>query len=398
MENNVNKPKVVILGADNYNTLGVLRSLAIANLDITFVSLGKKHSITTASKYCKKYYISASEDDAINYLINHYPEQVDESSKAVIVTGGDGASLACAKNYCTLRSRFHLMCTSNPKTLINVTDKNEMGRIALEAGLRVPLSQEYHPGDTDIIVPYPIILKPVHIEGRTEFKTRTINNFDQLKNFSKYLNPNNTYILQQFIDRTFDVVIYGCRLPDGTLHLAGHHTLERWSDDGGGSYGHLSPYIPEYIDQNALSRFFDIIDYHGLFSAEYGVMDNKAYFYEVNLRNDGFCHLSFQAGANLPLLWVQSCLGLPLTASPKMTSSVVGINEIYDIINVWRGKISRKQYKKDLKEARAFHFYDPNDLRPYKHMRRRMFWEIPFRAFLKKYRPFIVKALKSIGH
>ena len=140
-----------------------------------------------------------------------------------------------------------------------------------------------------------------------------------------------------------------------------------------------------------------MIDYHGLFSAEYGFMNGKAYFYEVNLRNDGFCHLSFQAGANLPLLWVQACLNLPLTASSKMKESVVGINEIYDVINVWRGNISWKKYKSDRAEAKAFHFYDPNDLQPYKNMHRRMIWEIPFRAILKRYRPLIVRILKMFG-
>ena len=89
--------------------------------------------------------------------------------------------------------------------------------------------------------------------------------------------------------------------------------------------------------------------------------------------------------------------GQPLTASSKIKETVVGINEIYDIINVWMGNISWKKYKSDMAEAKAFHFYDPNDLQPYKNMHRRMFWEIPFRAVLRKYRPFIVRILKVFG-
>ena len=88
---------------------------------------------------------------------------------------------------------------------------------------------------------------------------------------------------------------------------------------------------------------------------------------------------------------------MPLTASSKITNAVVGINEIYDVINVWRGNISWQKYKSDKKEAKAFHFYDPNDLQPYINMHRRMLWEIPFRAILKKYRPLIVKILNTFG-
>lgn len=391
------KIRAVIWGADNYNTLGLLRSLSVANIDITLVVTGRKQGVATASRYCKNYYIAHTLEKSVEYMIENYPEQDEDSNKAFLFPGGDGASLGIAENYDLLVKRFFLMCTTDPKVLIKVTDKNEMGRCAHEAGLLIPWSQPYKYGDTTINVPFPALLKPVHVEGRTEFKTKLLKNKDDLFSFSKMLNHKNTYVLQQYIDKSCDVVVYGCRLPDGTLKLAGHHTLERWSDDGGGSYGHLYPEIPDYLNPKGLAKLFDIIDYHGLFSAEYGMMDGKAYFYEVNLRNDGFCHLSFQAGANLPLLWIQSCLNMPLTASSKMTSAVVGMNEIYDVINVWRGNISWQKYKSDKAKAKAFHFYDPQDMQPYKNMHRRMFWEIPFRAILKRYRPLIVKVLNMFG-
>lgn len=389
--------RIVIWGADNYNTLGVVRSLANADFDIMLIVIGQKHKIATASKYCKRYYITHSIKEGINYMVENYPEQTNPQNKAVLIPGGDGASLGIAENHRVLYNRFHLMCTADPDVLIKVTDKNVMGSIANKSGLLVPKAQEYHSGTTDILVPFPAILKPVYIEGRTEFKTKVLNNVQELRSFSRFLNPNNRYLLQQFINKSYDIVVYGCRLPNGHLELAGHHTLERWSDDGGGSYGHLYPDIPDYLNPKGLERFLKLIDYYGEFSAEYGYMDGKAYFYEVNLRNDGFCHLTFQAGANLPLLWVQSCLGLPITASPKMTKSVIGINEIYDIINVFRGTISWDKYKKDKAEAEAFHFYDSIDLQPYRNIHRRMIWEIPFRALLKTYRPLIVKILNKLG-
>lgn len=45
--------RAVIWGADNYNTLGLLRSLAVADLDITLIVTGSKQGVATASKYCK---------------------------------------------------------------------------------------------------------------------------------------------------------------------------------------------------------------------------------------------------------------------------------------------------------------------------------------------------------
>lgn len=46
--------RAVVWGADNYNTLGLLRSLAVADLDITLIVTGSKQGVATASKYCKK--------------------------------------------------------------------------------------------------------------------------------------------------------------------------------------------------------------------------------------------------------------------------------------------------------------------------------------------------------
>lgn len=391
------KSKIVVWGADNYNTLGIIRSLSVGDFDVTLLSNGSKQGVASASKYCARSIVTHSIEEGVKYLVDNFAVEPDYAKKTVLITGGDATSIGTAENYDLLKSRFHLMCTDDPEVLIRVTDKNEMGRIARASGILVPKAQEYKPGDTEFTVPFPVILKPVHTEGRVEFKTKVVNTPNELLKFSHMLNPNNRYLMQQFIKRSHDIVIYGCVLPNGEMKLAGHHTLERWSDDGGGSYGHLYPDIPQYLNPEALKRFFDTIGYHGLFSAEYGYESGNAYFYEVNLRNDGFCHLSFQNGSNLPLLWVSACLGLPFSGSVKMTEKCVAMNEIYDIANVLHGNISWERYKHDLREAKAFYFYDPNDLQPYKNMHKRMWWEIPFRAILKSFRPRIVWILKKLG-
>lgn len=391
------KPKIIVWGADNYNTLGIIRSLSVGDFDITLLSNGSKQGVASASKYCNRTIVTHSIDGGVKYLVDNFKPETDPRKKAVLITGGDATSIGTAENHNVLKSRFHVMCTEDPSVLIRVTDKNEMGQVAEKAGLLVPKAQEYKPGDTNFSVPFPVILKPVHTEGRVEFKTKVVKSPEELLKFSNMLNPNNRYLMQQFINRSHDIVIYGCVLPNGEMKLAGHHTLERWSDDGGGSYGHLYPDIPEYLNPDGLRRFFDLIGYHGLFSAEYGYEKGKAYFYEVNLRNDGFCHLSYQNGANLPMLWVCACLGLPFGGSEKMKEVCVAMNEIYDMANVLHGNISWRRYKRDLREAKAFHFYDKNDIQPYKNMRRRMWWEIPFRAILKVFRPQIVWLLKKAG-
>lgn len=390
------KIRIIVWGSDNYNTLGVIRSLGGQGFDVTLLLNGHKIGLASASKYCDHVVEKSNLLGCVEYLTKNYPDEPCVTNRPLIIPGGDAVSVAMAKNYDVLNKKFYLMTTSDPKVLLKVTDKNEMGRVAKEAGFLIPKSQKYKVGDTSFEVPFPVILKPVYSVGRKEFKTKVFRTKKDFIHFAKYLNPNNRYIMQQFIEREHDIVVYGCRVPSGRTVLAGHHTLERWSDDGGGSYGHLSPEVPQYLNPEAIAKFLEMIDYYGLFSAEYGYKDGKAYFYEINLRNDGFTHLTYQAGANLPLLWVSESMQLGLSVPEKMTQNVVGINEIYDVINVFRGRISWKRYKSDKAEAKAFHFYDPNDIEPYKTMHKRMYWEVPFRAILKTARPYIVWLLNKL--
>lgn len=53
--------------------------------------------------------------------------------------------------------------------------------------------------------------------------------------------------------------------------------------------------IPPYINANLIQSFLDRVDFVGLFSVEYLVYQGKAYFIEVNWRNDGTSHLFFSS-------------------------------------------------------------------------------------------------------
>ncbi len=388
--------RVVVFGPDNYNTLGLLRSLGKYDMDLIFLVRGKRGCVTAVSKYCRNIHEAVTDDEAIRFLTQNFAEVDKSKERAILIPGGDSPSKVIAENYNCLYKRFHLMITSDPNVLLRVIDKNEMGRIAQKAGFNVPESQEYRVGVTEFRVKFPVILKPVVYQGRKEFKTKIFNTPEELLKFNKYLNLNNVYVMQQLIKRSNDIIVFGCRLPDGRTVLAGHHFWERWSDDGGGSYGYVTPDIPEYLKSDSIAKFLEIIDYHGLFSAEFGLENGIAYFYEFNLRNDGFTHLTYQAGANLPLLWVNQCWELGLSVPEKMERKMITINEVYDIINVLRGNISYKRYKQDKKEAEVFHFYDKEDMQPYRNMHRRMYWEVPLRAMLKSVRPYIVWLLNKI--
>ena len=92
------------------------------------------------------------------------------------------------------------------------------------------------------------------------------------------------------------------------------------------------------------------------------MLDGKAYFFEINLRNDETSHYFYQAGANIPLAYVYSSAGLDYSVIPsKVNSKQWFIDELFDIENVILGKIKKKTWKRDMNEATIFKYYDKEE-------------------------------------
>lgn len=379
--------EVIIWGPDNYNALGVLRQLSPGGFNVLLLVNGKNHGCATASIYCKKCKFTRDYDEGLKYLLDCY---TTSRYKPILIPTGDRVAEVIDQHQKELVTYFFLMGTREQGVLERVNDKNYMVQLARECGFLVPDSFSFTFKSSTEGLPIPCILKPTFGKGVKEFKTKIIWSYDKLKKFQKILNHDRIYILQKLIPKTHDILVYGCRMNDGHIVLAGQYIKDRWSDDGGGSHGLLTNKLPSYLRLNALKLMLERIDYKGLFSVEYGLCAGKAYFYEVNLRNDGTSHLFYQAGANLPLAWVYDCIGRKEPISTRITHEGININELYDIINVFKGRISLRRYRNDKKMATIFHYYSPEDKRPWKIAKWKSLWDLPFRAFLLKFRPYII--------
>lgn len=128
------------------------------------------------------------------------------------------------------------------------------------------------------------------------------------------------------------------------------------------------------------------------------MLKDEAYFFEVNLRNDGTSHFFFQSGANIPLAWAYSSLGLDYShIKTVVDGESYYMDEIYDIQNVKEGKISKEQWEKEKSEATVFKYYDKEDLAPYEAMLKIKNRKLFMGSFVAKYRLYIVWFLDKIG-
>lgn len=389
--------KVIVWSIDDFNTLGLMRELGKEDLDLIFLIKGRA-GLAASSKYCKSYIETDTVDDGYNYLLNNYKEQ---EYKPILIFAGDDIATYVDRRRDELENRFVLPLTAQKGYIEKYIDKNAMTSLAEEIGFLCPKSvfiTKESNLKTDL--QYPCIIKPSHQKPGhyNEFKFKICKNEKALKKTLRYVRTDSEFILQEYIQKENDLLVYGGRMWDGKTVIAGAFVRDRLTDAGSSSHGYFVPELPCGAEEEQIKEFLERIDYHGLFSVEYGLLDNKAYFFEVNLRNDGTSHYFFQAGANIPLAYVYSAAGRDYSHIPtKVEGKKQYIDEIYDVENVLTGKISRKQWKKEMKEAVLFKYYDAEDTAPYEYAKKGKTKQIIQDIILKRFRLYIVFVLDKLG-
>ena len=358
--------KVIIWGKDGYNPLGLLRQLHNV-AQVTFLLYGHSKFCAVKSRYCTKLHRTKNLEEGLDWLLRSFK---GEKQKPFIIPTGDLVAEYIDQNREKLLPYFYLSGTTEQGLLSKVIDKNYMNQLAQKCGFLIPKSMQCR-WDTDISnVKYPCLIKPDknRINHNSEFKTIICSNKDELKKILGNVSKDSVFVLQEYIPKQYDALVYGCRTASGKIILPGVNMRDRWDggDSGNGSHGFMSPIIPKSISTESINKFLSNIDYQGLFSVEFGILDDKAYFYEFNLRNDGTSHYFYQAGVNIPLLWMFDTLGVDFSNYPVKLDGYhdfIAISD--DFVNVTSGRITYKQWREDKKKATVFRIYDKKDMRPY---------------------------------
>lgn len=353
--------KIVIFGDDHHNALGLLRMLGNHGFDVLFLVNGANNNIATASKYCEKYVNVHGVQEGLDYLYENYK---DKENKAVLLFTADRYSEAANNNLDHLKDYFYVSGPSKMRLLEEIDDKYTMGTLAASCGIKIP--ETYLLPDTRLedINSFPAIIKPCNPTGK-DFKTKIVKDKKHLLKASKTLIRDKRYVLQTFINKEADGLVYGCRTYDGETIIAGICVRNRWGEDNCGSFGYITSDIPAFINQEGIASFLEKIDFRGLFSVEYALTKDEAYFYEFNLRNDGTSVLFYNAGANIALTYVNSCFGITDEVPTRVNGKQYLMHEILDRFNIYDGNVSKKQWLEDKKKVTLYFLYDPDDMRPY---------------------------------
>ena len=279
------KNKVVIIGGDHHNTLGLVRSYGVKGIKPDVILIGPiVDGFVMKSKYVGQGFRVQSPQEAVDSLINHYG---DYDGAVVVQTSSDEAGAAL--DGVIEKIPCHFKIPNAMGRLSYLMNKDNMCQVAKSVGLNIPQYILVHPAEivdkVDNGIIYPCITKAISSLDGGKSDTTICQSANELIAFLKkeHICPN--VIVEQFIEKEIEFQFFGLSLNAGEkIIIPGHSHIHR----PGIQNEYYFPYIENdesFADTLSKKKaFITATRYSGLFSVEFlRGKDGKDYFLEMNL-------------------------------------------------------------------------------------------------------------------
>lgn len=348
----------VVIGDSTHNTLSAVRSLGEAGIrQYLILKCDEDTCLVTKSRYLKRNQIYRIQlmDDCLPIL-----EKIKKiKGEKTIICTFDEAAVYIDSNEKILSPYFRTPAKGNK--IGALFNKDEQCKLAEKCGLTVPSSQIFHRTDgiESIRIDFPILLKPLNSTQGEKSDIHICHNFQELEIALKEESYCNDFILQEFIDKEFELDCIGVRTERGLFISGAVRKIRHYPYlIGAGAYGLFIPQNELDIDIQGLECFMKYAGYYGPFSVEFLHKGNKNYFMEVNFRNEGLAYVSTVAGANLHAFYINPDYRIAWNSIRRTYM----MNYSIDFLYVKNGDVSLISWLKDFLRTRCFinfNWHDP---------------------------------------
>lgn len=347
--------RVIVLGTNHYNAIGVVQCLGYAGSYVILVMVGSKKSLIAKSKYVKELHCVNSYEEAIVYIY----DKLRNTQKTVIIPCGDEAALCVDHNKKLLEDSFLFQYTGS-YSLEELMNKNTQMQLASQCGMPVPLSFEINSiDDVPSDINMPVILKPLlSCEGDkgdicvVQDKSELLLKVKGLLAFAPRI------LLQEYIEsKESELNIIGYRDKKGKCIIPCMIEKVRLHPIGRGSVSVADVSLIAPTKQRTvmtIEKLMAKMEYVGLFSVELMRSNGVDYLIEVNLRNDALNTFVFKYGVNLLDCYVCDMLGMPYDIRLVNHGVKRMICEPIHLTSVYRRSISFFTWIKDICTCDAF--------------------------------------------
>lgn len=362
--------KVIIVGGDHHNTLALIRAFGQEDFYVMVFVVSESHkSFVVHSKYVGEYYIVRDEESVVDELLS---KDFGVNGRIPVITSSDKSAEVLDRYYDALCEKYILPnCAAKQGGISFWMDKQNMHTAARECDLLQPFSL-FVPPHSEVKskldnLPFPCIVKPAKSSVATKDDFRICYSVEELD--CVLLDMSNraiSVIVQEYVKVNYEFLIIGARCRStgknniiGGLHK--HKCCKDTNNMGMFVTAETTPDLPLGIVKSKIDNFLNLIDYEGLYSIEFLISGDKAFFTEINLRNDGCLFCWTNAGCNIAVNWASEML----TGRESIYNKLQRKNMLVEIsyFKYYGKKIPT--LIKDFREADAFAIFDKNDIKPF---------------------------------
>lgn len=376
------RSKVLVIGGDHQNTLGVVEALGQKGVCSHVIILGHcKSSFVLKSKYVVEGWICQEERDVVTRIQGHFKE---DEEKSVAVACCDDAANILDKNYERLQSMLVIPTVKEAGNLIAWTDKEKMTETAKNLGITIPASWLVKDNVIPDDIVFPCVIKPITSVNHGKKGFAKCENKEELQAALDAKQEYEAVQIQQFIEKDFEFQFIGCSLDGGEeVIIPGRTHIETTTGFNNLVFLRYDKYDSSFEKAVEDSkRFVKETGYSGLFSVEFmRGKDGKDYFLEMNYRNDGNGIAVTSSGTNLPYIWYLYALGgdYPSEIAQSTVKTTYMMPEFSFLMSVFNGEVSLKEWLVDKKKTTCYLTKFKGDMEPW-------------RAYIKLNRKVFVKA------
>lgn len=362
--------RVVVVGGDHHNTLGVIRSLGHVGVRSDVICItNKDDAFVIHSKYVHSFVLIKSDSDIIEAL-GKLKQDGHYLNHPVVIACSDGSACTIDQNKNNLQYFFLPgVMDGSEGGLHHYMNKETMSNLASSLGLNVPASWVVSSEKDPMIdsIEYPCITKPMLSKDGSKSDILVCNDKESLQELLKK-GSCSQYQVQKYLDKDFEYQLIGLSLNKGNeIIIPGVSHCIRPCQGTNTGFLHYESLEGIHAPVDKCKEFIKTIGYQGLFSIEF-LRDKSGedYFLEMNFRNDGNAISVTAAGVNLPYIWYLYHMKQDYKEWASRAIKEVYVMPIFfDLGWVKHGRLSLYNWVKDFLRTDCYMEFDKHDIMPF---------------------------------
>ncbi len=360
--------RILIVGDDHHNTLGVIESFAEKGLKSDVIILSKhKHSYVLKSKNVERGWLFHRDADVLECMCENFR---DSENKTIVIATNDICAVLLDDNYGLLSEFFILPNTNNPGRLSATISKENMSGLARSVGMDVPKTWVVNDANIPEDIEYPCITKAISSVAGSKSNILICQTEQELRQFLSAQNHCPTIQVQKFVDKEYEFQLLGCSLGYGKeILIPGRTNIIRPNGIDNTFFlkfdrieKRLEPLVAN------VRTFIEKTGFQGPFSVEFLHDKNgKDYFTEMNFRNDGNAFCVTKAGFNVPYIYyLYNAGGDYKSEIQNSTVKTTYLNpEVSYFSNFLSGEVGFREWFNNLRKTTCCTTLFKNDVKPF---------------------------------